>query len=45
MIYVTVMQSPRYQQLTFDDLMNENFNETEYVNYMITNRHLNFFMA
>ena len=37
MIYVTVMQSPRYRQLTFDDLMNENFNETEYVNYMITN--------
>ena len=37
MIYVTVKQSPRYQQMTFDDLMNENFNETEYVNYMITN--------
>jgi len=36
MVYVTVMQSPRFQQLTFDDLMNENFNETEYVNYMIT---------
>jgi len=37
MVYVTVMQSPRYQQMTLEDLMDDNFNETEYVNYMITN--------
>ena len=37
MTYITVMQSPRYQQLTFDDLLNDAFDMSGYVNHMITN--------
>ena len=37
MTYITVMQSPRYQQMTFDDLLNEAFEISGYVNYMTSN--------
>jgi len=37
MTYITVMQSPRYQQMSFDDLMDDDLDMSGYVNHMTTN--------